>query len=46
MEFGQAIQLYVSTVTMAIPCAFAFCIGNIVVNTFFRVAFGGKVKFD
>lgn len=39
-----AIDLYVQMATLAIPFGFAFCIGNVIVNTFFRMAFGGKVE--
>ena len=39
-----AIDLYVAMATLAIPYGFAFSLGNVIVNTFFRMAFGGKVQ--
>lgn len=40
-----AIQIYTETITPAIAISFAFGIGNLIVDTFMRVAFGGKLKF-
>lgn len=41
----QAIELFTEVCTAAIPYALAFYVGNLIVNTFFRMAFGGKVEF-
>lgn len=38
-----AIDLYVAMAAEAIPFGFVFSLGNVIVNTFFRMAFGGKV---
>lgn len=40
-----AISTYTSILEMALPIAFVFGLGNIVVGTFMRVAFGGKLWF-
>lgn len=40
-----AIGIYTEAVTPAIAIAFAFGMGNLIVSTFLRVAFGGKLKF-
>lgn len=41
----DAIDLYAMIVTGAIPYAIAFAIGNLIVSSFLRMAFGGKVEF-
>lgn len=41
----DAIDLYAMIVTDAIPYAVAFAIGNLIVGSFLRMAFGGKVEF-
>lgn len=41
----QAIDLYAEIITVAIPFAIAFEVGNLIVCTFMRVAFGGKLWF-
>ena len=43
---SDAIQLFASVVTAAIPYGVAFALGQMVVNTFMSMAFGGKVKFN
>ena len=39
----EAIEIYTQVVTAAIPYVIAFEIGNLIVGTFMRVAFGGKL---
>lgn len=41
----DAIDLYAMVVSAAIPYAVAFAIGNLIVGSFLRMAFGGKVEF-
>lgn len=41
-----AVQCYVSILEYALPVAVVFGLGNIVVGTFLRVAFGGKLVFE
>ena len=41
----DAIELYTMVVTGAIPYAMAFALGNLIVGTFMRMAFGGKIEF-
>lgn len=41
----DAIELYTMIVTDAIPYAIAFALGNLIVTSFMRMAFGGKVEF-
>lgn len=41
----EALELFVMIVQSAIPYAVVFALGNIVVRTFMRMAFGGKVEF-
>lgn len=38
-----AIELYVEIIRMALPFAIVFGLGNVVVSTFLRAAFGGKL---
>lgn len=40
-----ALDLYKSIVVNAVPVAVIFEIGNLIVCTFMRVAFGGKLWF-
>lgn len=40
----EAITLYTQIVEIAIPIAITFEVGNLIVNTFMRMAFGGKVE--
>lgn len=41
----EAISLYSEIVAGAIPFAIAFEVGNLIVCTFLRTAFGGKLWF-
>lgn len=41
----DAIELYAMIVTSALPYAVTFAIGNLIVSTFMRMAFGGKIEF-
>lgn len=41
----MALELYKEIVTVAVPVAVVFEIGNLIVSTFLRVAFGGKLWF-
>lgn len=41
----DAIDLFAMVVQGAIPYGVAFAIGQLVVDTFMRMAFGGKVEF-
>ncbi len=43
VELAQ--QVYVDVLEMALPICIFFEIGNILVGTFLRVAFGGKLWF-
>lgn len=40
-----AVSTYTAVLEMALPIAIVFGLGNIVVSTFMRVAFGGKLWF-
>lgn len=40
-----AIELYSDIVTYAVPVAVVFEVGNLIVGTFLRTAFGGKLWF-
>lgn len=40
----DAIALYAEVVRAAIPYGVAFAVGNLIVNTFLRMAFGGKLS--
>lgn len=42
---NAAIDIYVAMLTAAIPFAVAFEIGNLIVCTFLRTSFGGKLWF-
>lgn len=41
----DAIDLFASVVQSAIPYGMAFALGQLVVNTFMNMAFGGKIEF-
>lgn len=41
----EAINLYTAVVEAAIPYAVAFAVGNLIVTSFLKMAFGGKVEF-
>lgn len=40
-----AIDIYAAMMAEAVPYAIAFEIGNLIVGTFLRAAFGGKLWF-
>ncbi len=40
-----ALQMYTVIVEYAVPIAVVFSIGNLIVTTMLRVAFGGKLYF-
>ena len=40
-----ALELFVKICEGAIPIAITFAFGNLIVSTFLRVAFGGKLWF-
>lgn len=40
-----AVRLFADIVTVALPIAIVFEIGNLIVGTFLRTAFGGKLWF-
>lgn len=48
MEFRElflvGVQLYTEIVKWSIPIAFAFGMGNVIINTGLSVAFGGRLK--
>lgn len=41
----EAIDIYVEMMSQALPFALAFEVGNLIVSTFLRAAFGGKLWF-
>lgn len=41
----EAIELFTLIVKDAIPYAIAFTLGQFIVNSFLRMAFGGKIEF-
>lgn len=48
MEFRDlflvGVELYTEIVKWALPVAFAFGMGNVIINTGLSVAFGGRLK--
>lgn len=42
--FKLGLNLYGELCAWAVPIAFAIGMGNVIVNTFFSVAFGGRLK--
>lgn len=42
----DAIALFTQIVTVAIPYGVAFALGQMLVNTFMSMAFGGRIKFN
>lgn len=38
-----AIQTFTDVISLALPIAIVFEIGNLIIGTFMRVAFGGKL---
>lgn len=41
----EAIKLFTLVVQEAIPYGVAFALGQMIVNSFMKMAFGGKVEF-
>lgn len=41
-----AVKCYLAIVEQAVPIAIVFGLGNILVSTFLRTAFGGKLVFQ
>lgn len=41
----EAIELFASVVSSAIPYGVAFAMGQMIVNSFMKMAFGGKIEF-
>lgn len=41
----DAIALFTEVVKGAIPYGMTFALGELIVNTFMRMAFGGKISF-
>lgn len=41
----EAIAIYTEVISYALPFAIAFEVGNLLVGTFLRAAFGGKLWF-
>lgn len=41
----EAINLYAKIIEAAIPYAIAFAVGQLIVTSFLKMAFGGKVEF-
>lgn len=44
-DMRLAIQMYAETISSAVPFSIVFALGNLIVDTFLRVAFGGKLLF-
>lgn len=44
--FEEGIKMFTDIMQVALPIGIAFEIGNLVVGTFMRVAFGGKLWFS
>ena len=42
--FRLGLEIYAQIAQYSIPIAFAIGMGNVIVNTFFSVAFGGRLK--
>ena len=45
MEIADIVSLYADIVSMAVPFTFIFWVGEMIVSTFLRSAFGGKLSF-
>ena len=41
----EAIDLFTKIVEAAIPYAVTFAVGNLIVTSFMKMAFGGRVEF-
>lgn len=42
---ADVIQIYADLCTAAIPYAITFAFGNLIVQSFLRMAFGGRIEF-
>lgn len=42
---SEIISIYVDIVELAIPIAITFAFGNLIVTSFLKMAFGGRVEF-
>lgn len=45
MEIADIVKLYAECIEIALPVTIAFWIGDFIVCTFLRAAFGGKLTF-
>lgn len=45
MSVQEIVKLYVEVMQEAIPFAVVFWMGNLIVSTFCRAAFGGRLEF-
>lgn len=45
MDTPAIIELYASIISSALPFCLIFFLGDLIVSTFLRVAFGGKFTF-
>lgn len=45
MVVTDIIALYIDVISEALPFAVVFWMGNLIVSTFLRAAFGGKLEF-
>lgn len=45
MEIADIVSLYVECINIALPFAVIFWLGDFVVSTILRAAFGGKLTF-
>lgn len=43
---SEAIELFTMIVTEAMPYGVVFALGQMLVNTFMSMAFGGRIKFN
>lgn len=43
--YEWAIEIYTQIIELALPIAIVFAFGNLIVGSFMRVAFGGKLWF-
>lgn len=41
----MAVEMYTELIAVAVPIAVVFEIGNLIVSTFMRTAFGGRLWF-
>ena len=45
MEIADIVALYVEVIQIALPFTIVFYMGEFIVTTFLRAAFGGKLTF-